>query len=211
MIAYTYISQEMCCIKDSDTLGCVTVSLGVWFLIFQRITVPSSLNVKQSTIWTWTPCPLTKDTLRSLKWLGPTHPKKEHHITDDLNPQQLQCENLNFSGHTKCSLTFIRSSRHNSLWTFSLRGLSSSGFKVSNSWMAALKVTRLKLQHIKKLKPCTLHVVLRQPVNSHDPSNTKQFREDSNSHMTLMLSHTHNKLAGVLKILWWLTNVYSHL
>ena len=86
--------------------------------------------------------------LCSSKRLGPTHSRKQHHIPGDLNHQQLQCENLNFVGHTKCSLTFIRSSRRNSLWTFSLRGLSSCGFKVNNSWMAALNVTRLKLEYI---------------------------------------------------------------
>jgi hypothetical protein len=108
----------------------------------------SPSKVKQSKIWTWTPCSLKKDTLCSLKRLWPTQPRPLHHIPEDLNPQQLQCENLNFAGHTKCSLTFIRSSRRNSLWTFSLRGLSSCGFKVNNSWMAALNVTRLKLEYI---------------------------------------------------------------
>jgi hypothetical protein len=68
--------------------------------------------------------------------------------------------------------------------------------------MAALNVTRLKLKYIKKKsETCTLHVVLRQAVNSPNPSNTQQFREDSNSHMTWMLSCTHTKEAGVLKVL----------
>ena len=44
------------------------------------------------------------------------------------------------------------------------------------------------------MKPCTLHVVLRQAVNSPDPSNTQQFKEDSNSHMTQMLSLTHTRI-----------------
>jgi len=42
-------------------------------------------------------------------------------------------------------------------------------------------------------------MVLRHAVSSPDPSNTQQFKEDSDSHMTLMLSHTHTKEAGVLK------------
>lgn len=95
--------------------------------------------------------PWKKNTQCSLKRLWPTQPRTLYHIPEDLNPQQLQCENPNFTGQTKCSLTFIRSSRRNSLWTFSLRGLSSCGFKVNNSWMAALNVTRLKLEYIKKM------------------------------------------------------------
>jgi hypothetical protein len=89
---YTYnISQEVCRIKDSDILGCVTMSLGEWFLIFQKLTLPSSSKVKQSKICTSTPCPLKKDTLCSLKCLGPTQSRKQHHVPEDLNPQQLQC------------------------------------------------------------------------------------------------------------------------
>ena len=62
----------------------MTVSLGKWFLMFQRIMVPSSGRVKSS----WTAWPLQMKATWYFKHWKPNHPMTQHHIPHDLYPYQ---------------------------------------------------------------------------------------------------------------------------
>ena len=76
-------------VQDLSLLGCDTLSPGEWFLVFQRIVVPSSSRVEQfKKNYSLTIRPMEMNASQSFKMLEVAHPVTQHHIPEYWNRQQ---------------------------------------------------------------------------------------------------------------------------